>query len=95
MISGVSTFFVNLSRCRTILPQKYEQSVFFSQKTCICQKKVVPLHPNTKTCTLIKDDVIIRYSTPEEYHAAFQGMLNAKHEWLAHVKQRERELGIN
>ena len=43
----------------------------------------------------IKDDVIIRYSTPEEYHAAFQGMLNAKHEWLAHVKQRERELGIN
>ena len=55
---------------------------------------MLPLHPQMKKSTVMKDDVIIRYSTPEEYHAAFQGMLNAKHEWLAHVKQRERELGL-
>ena len=67
---------------------------FFTQNPCIYEKKVVTLQAETKKSTVMKDDVIIRYSTPEEYQAAFQGMLNAKHEWLAHVKQRARELGI-
>lgn len=36
--------------------------------------------------------IFIQYNTPEERAAAFRKMLNARKEWLEHIKQKKAEM---
>ena len=43
----------------------------------------------------MNDNVFVQYNSPEEYAAAFRGMLDTKRRWLEQVKQRKQELGLS
>jgi len=42
----------------------------------------------------MNQNVFVQYNTPEEYAAAFRGMIDTKRKWLEQVRQRKMELGL-
>ena len=61
----------------------------FFKKTCICQKKAVPLQPKVAKetkLTIMDRPIFKQFNTPEEAAAAFERWIHLREEWEEQIR---------